>query len=216
MNNQERIAAELEKLISEGREIISSCGLIDGEWQRRWPSDDEYLRVRTRASNLIRRVCGRDSPHCEEIENLPKDSRQLVGVVGILDAAKADFEAGLLFNLKALVEAEIFGDFLDQSEALLGAGYHVPAASLAGAVLEDTLRKISDVAGIKYEPKAKIGNLSSDLVKAGVYNLLQHKQITALADIRNNADHGHFEKFKETDVEGMIKWVKGFASEYLK
>jgi hypothetical protein len=54
-----------------------------------------------------------------------------------LEAAKADCEDGLLFNLKALVQAEILGDFLDQARVLFDAGYYVPAASLAGAVLID-------------------------------------------------------------------------------
>ncbi len=37
-----------------------------------------------------------------------------------------------------------------------------------------------------------------------------------LADIRNNADHGHFDKFKREDVEDMVKWVKRFGADYLQ
>ncbi|MFZ0888452.1 MAG: hypothetical protein WA005_08370 [Candidatus Binataceae bacterium] len=141
---------------------------------------------------------------------------RLAGVVGLLEAAKADFEGGLLFNLKALTEAEILGDFLEQAEVLLAGGYFGPAASLVGAVLEDTLRKISDAAKIPYPAKTKIDGLNVALAKATIYNALTQKQITAFADIRNNADHGHFGKFKQTDVEDMLKWVRRFASEHLK
>jgi hypothetical protein len=207
--------AEFGNLIREGRSVLASCGWHRGEWGTAFPGDDDYFRVRTRASNLIRRVCGEGSAHCREIETVKKESTELPSVVGILEAAKTDFEGGLLFNLKSLVEAEVLGDFLEQAQALLSSGYHVPAASLAGAVLEDTLRKICDRVSISYSANTKIGNLNADLLKAGVYNLLAHKQITAFADIRNNADHGHFDKFEPTDVDAMIKWIGRFSSEHL-
>jgi hypothetical protein len=215
VNNYDQIIVEFSNLIQEGRSVLASCRWHDGEWGSRFPGDDEYFRIRTRASNLIRRICGEGSPHYREIETISKESIKLPGVIGILEASKADFEGGLLFNLKSLVEAEILGDFLEQANALLSAGYHVAAASLAGAVLEDTLRKICDRVKITYSASTKIGNLNADLTKAGVYNLLTQKQITALADIRNNADHGHFDKFKPTDVEEMTKWIGRFASEHL-
>jgi hypothetical protein len=136
--------------------------------------------------------------------------------LGILEAAEADFAGGLLLDLKALVEAEALGDFMEQAEALLSSGYHVPAASLSGAVLEDGLRRLCDTKGVAYPPKTKIDGLNNDLAKAGVYDKLIQKRITALADIRNNADHGHYEKFRQEDVEDMLKWVRRFLADYLK
>ncbi len=218
MSNYEQIVAEFAKLIEEGRGIMTSCGYnprSSAVWGG-WPSDDDYFRVRTRASNLVRRACGEGSAHVRELESVGRESQELPKVVGILEAAKRDFEGGFLFNLKALVEAEILGDFLDQAWALFAAGFHVPAASLAGAVLEDTLRKMSDAAKISYAANTKIDSLNIELAKASIYDKLKQKQITAWADIRNNADHGHFDKFTKTDVEDMIKWVQRFASEHLR
>ena len=34
------------------------------------------------------------------------------------------------------------------------------------------------------------------------------KRITALADIRNNAAHGHPEQFRDNDVSDMISYVR--------
>ena len=218
MNNYDRIVAELAKLIEEGRNILTRCGYGTNDitgWKR-FPSDDEYIRVRTRASNLVRRVCGEKSAHWKELDGIEKRSAGLPRVVGVLEAAKADIEGGLLFDLKQLVEAEILGDFLDQAGALLSTGYYVPAASLAGAVLEDTLRKMCDAANITYPANTKIDRLNADLAKAAIYDKLTQKQITAMADIRNNADHGHPEKFRTTDVEDMIRWVERFAADHLK
>jgi hypothetical protein len=49
-----------------------------------------------------------------------------------------------------------------------------------------------------------------------VYSKLVQKRITALADIRNNADHGHFDKFSSDDVEDMVKWLRRFTADYLE
>ena len=123
--------------------------------------------------------------------------------IGVVEAAKSDFDSGLLFDMHALITAEVFADFIDQAEHLLEAGYYVPAASLAGAVLEDTLRKLCEKNGNSIPEATKIDRLNADLAREKVYNKLIQKRITALADIRNNADHGHFDKFQPEDVEDM-------------
>jgi hypothetical protein len=57
--------------------------------------------------------------------------------------------------------------------------------------------------------------MNAELAKAGRYNMLIQKQITAHADIRNNAAHGHPEKFTDEDVRGMIAWVENFVAAQL-
>lgn len=135
---------------------------------------------------------------------------------GILEAAFRDFSDDFLFDLRTLVRADLLDDFLAQAEVLLNDGYHVPAASLAGAVLEDTLRRMCDERRITYPQKTKIDALNSLLAKDSAYNKLTQKEITAKADIRNNADHGKFDQFKEADVLDMVTWVRRFVEENLK
>ena len=64
----------------------------------------------------------------------------LIGM-GILRSVKEDLEQGFLERIQDLVVAEVFTDFLDQASYLLGKRYKDPAAVLAGAVLEDGLKK---------------------------------------------------------------------------
>lgn len=118
--------------------------------------------------------------------------------------------------MKALISAELIGDFIDQADALLTARYHIPAASLAGAVLEDTLRKLWIRNEMPLPDRPSIDSLSAGLVKAQIYNTLTHKQITVHADVRNKADHGHYDEVKSTDVKGMIGWVRQFSEQYLR
>lgn len=219
---QDVVKQNFVRLLDEGRQALRAAGWDGDRYQRSHPPNDEYFRFRTEAMNLIRRSCGEDSDHYRELRRLAEakdsatNSYYLVHCLGIVEAAQRDFEAGLLFDVRALIAAELLGDFLEQAAALLDAGYHVPAASLAGAVLEDTLRKLCERHAVPLPDSTKIDRLNADLARANVYDKLVQKRITALADIRNNADHGHFDRFSKADVEDMVKWVRNFAADYLQ
>jgi HEPN domain-containing protein len=220
MNVQDKIKEEFTGVIAEGEAITKACGWTGTDYQHRYPDELEYLRLRTQAMNLIRRVCGGESDHYLELRRLSeaKESTNrgffLAHVLGIAKAAQHDFEQGLLFDVRSLVAAELLGDFTDQAEALVKEGFYVPAASLAGAVLEDALRKLCQKHGVPLPSSTKIDRLNADLAKAGVYSTLVQKQITVLADIRNKADHGKFKEFTREDVENMVKWLRRFSADY--
>ncbi len=218
---RERILKEFSELTAESERILQSCGW-DGRKFHHFPNVSDYIRIRTRSLNLIGKACGQNSDHRKSLEriaitqNADHSPSMLPQCLGVIKAARDDFEGNLLIDLKALVQAEVLGDFLDQADALIAGGYHHPAASLAGAILEDGLRKLCDLKGISYPTKTKIDALNADLARAGVYDKLIQKQITALADVRNKADHGEFDKFKPEDTEHMVTWVKRFLADYLK
>jgi len=210
MSIQEKISKSFIQIIQEGR----------GFGER--ASNSDYLRFRAQAMNLIRRVCGASSDHYKELKRLADNPNSatnpyyLTHCLGIAEAAHRDFEAGLLFDVRSLVAAEMLGDFMDQAETLLAAGYHVPAASLAGAVLEDAMRKLCEKNNISLPSNLGINALNTELARNDIYDKLILKRITAIADIRNNADHGNFDKFTKDDVADMVKWIGRFASDYLQ
>jgi len=217
MNLRQIVLDSFIKLIDEGKKIMVDNGWNGKEFYS-FPNSMDYLRFRTEAMNLIRRSCGEDSDHYNQIKQIALDKGNgyyFSHCFGVLEAAHRDFEAGLLFQIKSLVAAELLEDFMSQAQALFDAGFHIPAASLTGAILEDTLRKLLEGKGKVIPQKTKIDSLNSELVKLGVYDKLIQKRITALADIRNNADHGHFDKFTKADVEDMIKWTIRFTADYL-
>lgn len=214
---QQTILQEFESLIYEGNSYAARHKTTDTYGQ----DDRDYLRLRTRALNLVQRVCGKESEHYQELHRLAVGKGTATNnyyfslCLGALEAARDDYQRGLLFDLRALIEAEVLGDFIDQAEMLLSQGYYIPAASLAGAVLEDSLRKLYAAHGIPIPTKTSINVLNIELVKKNVYNALVQKYITALADIRNNADHGHTNKFNRQDVEDMIRYIRRFTADYL-
>jgi hypothetical protein len=171
----------------------------------------------TSSLNILDKVFGKDSPHYVNFNNLYPNFLKFVYVsraLGILKAAKDDYEHELLFNIRTLIEAEVFGDFLEQAEHLLESGYYQPSAVIAGSVLEDGLRKLCAKNGIPLQNRPKMDTMNAELAKRGVFSLLQQKQILPLADIRNKAAHGKWDGFDKQDVENMIKVVREIMTKY--
>lgn len=177
---------------------------VDPELANRWG---------TGCLNLLGRVFGAQSVHYEQFEKLSPELH-LYGrasqALGTLRAAEDDYEQGLLFDTRLLIEAEVFDDFLDQAAHLLDSGYYQPAAVVIRSVLEDGLRKLCTKHEIALPTRPKLDTMNADLAKRGAYNKLTQKRITALADLRNRAAHGEWEEFTETDVEDMLRSTRQF------
>src|SRR5260370_1008887 len=98
-----------------------------------------FFGWRTKVITALQALLDKEHPYTEEFVRLVNDtylSSQRAGV-SILQSLRSDIEAGYLEKLANIVSAEVFGDFLDMARHLLDAGYHHPAASLAGAVRVD-------------------------------------------------------------------------------
>lgn len=221
MATLEKINEKFERLLREGAEVQRGAGWDGDGYQKNHPDDVVYRRFRTEALNLVRIICGPQSDHYKELSRIAENESSATNsfyfkdCLGILEAAKRDFDDGMLFDLRAVVAAEVLGEFIDQADALLDAGYHVPATSLAGAILEDSMRKLATSRGLPVPDKTSIDALNADLGRAGAYDKLVHKRITALAELRNNADHGHFDKVSVEDARDLVSYVRRFCSDYL-
>jgi len=119
-------------------------------------------------------------------------------------------------DLRAVVVTELLGELLDQAKLLNTEGYHGAAASLAGAVLEDALRKLCRARGLSIPKRTDIARLNAELAEAGAYDTPTQRRIAALAEIRERAHHGQFDKVRREDVEEMVKWVRRFAFHHLR
>lgn len=118
-----------------------------------------------------------------------------------------------LISFKQIVQAEVFDSELEQAKSLLQNGYKNAAAVIAGTVLETAIKEICLNNSIELDRK-KLTHLNDELAKVGFYNKLQQKQITALADIRNNAAHGDYDQFTQKHVERMIEDIERFLLTY--
>ena len=134
---------------------------------------------------------------------------------GILQAALQDYREGFMVDATLLVSAEIFRDLLGQAQVLLDSDYKDAAAVTARAVLEDGLRRLCVARGLDSEPRDTISKLNDRLYKAGVYQALQHKEITAKAQVGNDAAHARHGNYAKADVDAFLEFVTRFLSMYL-
>lgn len=176
------------------------------------------LEWKVKAKNLIVKVCGEDSQHfkaftkAEEMPSWSGSFGTFKALRSVFLATKEDFDGGYLSSYKSLVQAEVFETELDQARELLKGGYHIASAVIAGVVLETTLRELCIRENI---PTGKLDKMNADLVKAGVYNTLVQKQITAHAAIRNCAAHGNHSEFSRENVEQMIPAIEQFLASHI-
>jgi len=235
--------ARFDSLNAEGRSILANAKHIppptrhsrvsgqllqigDGYMQL---DAEKFVEWRTKVATLLALVVPKGHAHRPAVEELPKlqEAYQLVQqALSLLLGIKDDLENGFLDDMAAAIEAEIACDYMGQAEQLLDEGQrgkfdHVPAAVLAGAVLEKALRTLCQQQLPPIPVKTPKGDhktlnpLIDDLKKAGVFNEAKAKILRAWADIRNLAAHGEFAQFRRTDVEAMIAGINQFLADYL-
>lgn len=152
------------------------------------------------------------------------DPRYVQRGLGVLTSIRDSLCAGILDDLEWSIATGVSGDYLDLAKQLLEEGRtdkfdHIPAAVLAGAVLERHLQALcrrqnppvpcSGDSGKKLTLNPLIENLRN----AGVFNEVKAKHLRAWADIRNRAAHGEFDAFSKEDVVLMVTGIGNFLVE---
>lgn len=234
---QGKFLKRFDDLIQEGEGIRDGIKVTPGGWNshlgHQTPDTEEidwprFVKWRFNCMSLLDPIVPKEHANREPTEVLREMSckrGEIEWGIAMLKAIKDDFEQGMFIDLAAQIEAELAADYLGQAEYLLGEGKsgkfdHVPAAVLAGAVLEKTLRSLAakqnppiDLLTQKGDPKT-MAPLIEDLKKAGVFVETKAKQLRLFAGIRNDAAHGDFHKFERMDVELMLKGVSNFLAEF--
>jgi hypothetical protein len=126
-----------------------------------------------------------------------------------------EIEGDLLEIAQAQAQAAEASKDATQKQVQLGI-----AAFLAGASLEDALRRLCDARGIVYDTgRTSISKLQSALYQPAkqieVISASENKQITAWGDTRNKADHSHFGEITHTEVVAMVLGVRAFIEKHL-
>ena len=141
------------------------------------------------------------------------------------------FEQGGLQSPRLTIAHEIEGSILDIAESQVQATEKAPdttlkslqlaiAAFLAGAALEDALRRLCDASRITYDPqRTSLSRLQTALFQPSkqieIINGSENKQITAWGDTRNKADHGKFGEITYAEVISMVVGVRSFIDRHL-
>ncbi|MEV8548139.1 hypothetical protein [Streptomyces sp. NPDC051572] len=215
MADIQKMVDQLNQLIDQATEIVSKPN-----WYQRQPDASQGLILSNRLESVIIRAAHPASSYVEQVK-LHREKPLLYKfpeMYGIAVGLRDDLVAGWMETVVELVHAETYGDFLEMADGLLSQGYKDAAAVIAGTSLEVHVRALCvkhgvDVALSNGTPK-KADVMNADLKKAGVYDALQQKHITAWMGLRNSAAHGDYADYDASQVRLFIDGVRGFMLKY--
>jgi hypothetical protein len=191
----------------------------------------KYLEAGGLALTVLHDTVGGSHPLSAVLSNALKSSKDWHTVLAASRGIVTLYEQGGLKSPRLAIAHEIEGNLLDiaqgqaqAAEANKDAGQkqiHLAiSAFLAGAALEDALRRLCDAHGVAYDP----GRSTIAKLQAGLYqpsknveyiSNSENKQITSWGDTRNKADHGKFSELTQTEVISIIIGARAFIDKHL-
>ena len=224
---KKKLLDQFHKLIADGKE------LLDGKFPYAWALEvdrSRYVLWRTQVINLLERVLPAKSTLRKRVGvflELRNSAPNADEILSTLTATESDFDNGMFDDIEKQIEASISVNYLGQAEMLVRdsdniSNSHIPAAVLAGVVLEKNLRTLC----LKNNPQISLkkaggkdktlNSLINDLKATSVLNEIYAKQLRAWADIRNAAAHGRFTEFSKEQVAAMIEGINQFLLNYMQ
>ncbi|MGP0093916.1 MAG: hypothetical protein ACLPKB_28835 [Xanthobacteraceae bacterium] len=214
------MASAIDKVVHRFDELVKSFDGFVEKAQSKGGSivlgEDEVWRSLISALQTIQVVCSESSPHYQSFKilvdsHMSGEPLNLRACIGILHAATDDLESGMLSDLGGLVAAEVFADLLSMASYLLKQGYHLPAAAISGAVLEDTLRQLCKKHKVSWTGDSSITKLNTELYKSRHFDKVQFGNIEAWGKLRNKVDHGDFKDPADVTVGDVKRMIEGVS-----
>jgi hypothetical protein len=190
----------------------------------------QYLEAGGLALTVLHDTVGGSHPLWAVLDNALK-SKDWAGALAASRGIVTLYEQGGLKSPRLAIAHEIEGNLLDIAQAQAQAAEAnkdtgqkqiqlAVAAFLAGAALEDALRRLCDAHGVAYDPaRTTIAKLQAGLYQPSknieYISNSENKQITSWGDTRNKADHGKFSELTQTEVISIIMGARAFIDKHL-
>ena len=219
--NKDRIDRRLRQLEELAERTLQTNQSVRGHLGGNVVDSVLYTELRTSTISFIISVLGNKHPYYTELADKFENPTATYArrITGVLKGLRGELDNGWLDDVRGIVSAEIFIDFMGMAEHLLDEGYKDPAAVIIGSVLEGHLRTLSlknnlPITQIKdgKDIPIKADMMNASLYKADVYNLTRQKNITAWMDLRNNAAHGNYKEYNKEQVKLMYLGVLDFIN----
>ncbi len=125
----------------------------------------------------------------------------------MVKAIKKRFESSL-FDMKQIVQADLFDSELEGATALVKHGFLRAGGAIAGVVMEKHLAEVSRNHQIRFrKKKLTIADFNDALKKANVIDTPQWRSNQHLGDLRNLCDHNKDREPSEDEVTDLISGV---------
>lgn len=128
--------------------------------------------------------------------------------LNILKSVERRFESSL-FDIRQLVQADLFDSELDAAKELNKKGFSRGAGAIAGVVLEKHLGQVLMNHNLKVAKKnPSISDFNDNLKTSGVYDTPTWRKIQHLGDLRNLCDHNKDREPKKEEVDELVSGVE--------
>ncbi|EJG1014407.1 hypothetical protein OMR72_004731 [Vibrio parahaemolyticus] len=228
--NSQRVLDRLNKIIADGNHLLTT---VEPRYTHTTPTkrskpDGEYvdgylhLKFTISALHFIESTLSKDAIFYRRFHSIvggiTDDAvrRQII----ILESLYEVLEDSWYWSAQGLANAGVFSNMLEEADHLLEKGFKLPAAVLAGCVLETHLKSLSKRNDIDtFTEKAngkkvtkKASALNQELCTEGVYSMNESKEVTNYLGIRNSAAHGNEDEFDSEQVTLLVRGVSSFIS----
>ncbi len=123
----------------------------------------------------------------------------------ILKSLESRFDSSL-YNIKQLLQADIFDSEIDAAKELYKKGFYRAAGAICGVVIEKHLSEVCIQRGIKVSKKNPAINDYNQLLKDNdVIDTSTWRHIQRLGDLRNLCDHKKTEEPTEDNIKDLIE-----------
>lgn len=204
------IVRRMNELVQEGESLWKSfdprTGLIEDPVR--------FARWTTSCLNLLDKLSVSTNRFAAEFETWAKRGNghqvNIGGALGVLLAAKDEYEQGLVIEYHLSVSSAVFGNLLNQAEYLFEKGYSRPAVVLGGAALEEGLRTRALAVPLELSGRETIEPLLNMLKnkEVGVITEFEAKTLQAIGTMRNDAAHGGEFQYPKDQVDGALKTIR--------
>ena len=127
--------------------------------------------------------------------------------LNLLKACEQRFESSL-FDIKQLLQADVFDSELEVAKELNKKGFTRAAGAMCGVILEGHFAQVLEKRGIKTKKHPTINEYNELLKAEHIINMEVFRFIQYLGDLRNKCDHKKEEEPTKDEINGLVQGVE--------
>lgn len=215
MTAGEEMDNRFRKLIEEGK--VLGEDFLKGYRRYKYSAGSAgYRHWKTDCLALVREVFGEKSAYYAELVKAGKGYSPLAPAsafsifMNTLRKAAAEPRPVPAPAARPEYAADLMDDFLVRAEGMAAKGHYISAATLAGTVLEDVLRRLCKTNDVFCAENVTLEAINDKLFKAGVYDSAWHSETSQRIGLRRTAELCYTDKINSRNVLDMIGWLRVF------
>ncbi len=221
MNNQGQLIAQADAIIQSGEKVLATKRADKAKIST--VDEQKFHDFRISALSYLGRVFGENSAYCKNFRaevTQPSASRTRRGI-GMMTAAQRELEGNWLETTRGSISRDILTDMLRLAYQHLKQDNLIPAVSIAGAVLDKSLRDLCMARNIslhnRIQGRAVTKNglqLTGEAYKKKLFDRRTNKKIIAWFELYKNITENKEIKPTVDLAKDMLKGVQSFITKF--